>query len=63
MGKIIAKTHGLVAITGASSGIGAAIAKTVARLARRIEKLERLAEEIRSGGGLAYPVPIDLASP
>jgi short-subunit dehydrogenase len=70
MGQIKAKTHGLVAITGASSGIGAAIAKAVASLnfpvallARRIERLERLAEEIRAGGGRAYPLPIDLASP
>lgn len=69
MRQVIPIKQGLVAITGASSGIGASIAKAiaglnypVALLARRIERLERLAREIRAGGGRAYPVPIDLAS-
>lgn len=49
-----------VLITGASSGIGAALAREFARrghgvalVARRLEKLEALAAEIRAGGGRA----------
>jgi short-subunit dehydrogenase len=49
-----------VLITGASSGIGAALAREFARrglhvamLARRLEKLEVLAAELRSSGGQA----------
>nr|CAD6599997.1 NAD(P)-dependent oxidoreductase [Rhizobium sp. Khangiran2] len=48
----------IVLITGASSGIGAGIARelagagaTVMLGARRTDRLEELAEEIRSGGG------------
>jgi short-subunit dehydrogenase len=70
MYQTYAIARGLVAITGASSGIGASIAKAIARqnypvalLARRVERLEQLAEEIRASGGRAYPVPINLASP
>jgi short-subunit dehydrogenase len=54
-------------VTGASSGIGEATARAFAMAgakvvlaARRVERLERLAEEIRSAGGTALPVPTDL---
>lgn len=48
-------------ITGASAGLGWAIAQRLARdgwivalIARRLERLNTLAEEIRSRGGTAY---------
>jgi NADP-dependent 3-hydroxy acid dehydrogenase YdfG len=54
-------------VTGASSGIGEATARefahagaTVVLTARRAHLLEALAEEIRSAGGSALPVPTDL---
>ena len=54
-------------ITGASSGIGESTAREFARAgattvlaARRLERLERLAEEIRKMGGNALPVRTDL---
>lgn len=55
-------------VTGASSGIGAAIARRLARgglrvalAARRRDRLEALAEEIRQAGGEASSFPVDLA--
>lgn len=55
-------------ITGASSGIGRAIAQaiaaegaSVALLARREERLTALSEEITSAGGIAFSIPVDLA--
>ncbi len=55
-------------VTGASSGIGEAVALELARrgwgvilVARRRERLEALAERIASGGGRARAVPQDLA--
>ena len=54
-------------VTGASSGIGEATAREFARAgaitvlaARRMERLERLANEIRDIGGSALPVRTDL---
>src|SRR5690606_13650507 len=57
-------------ITGASSGIGAALAKLlasegveVALAARRIEALEAVAAEIESEGGRARVCPVDVGDP
>ena len=54
-------------VTGASSGLGYRFAKVLAKCgakvaisARRIEKLEALAEEIRNDGGECAVVPIDM---
>ncbi len=54
-------------MTGASSGIGEASARALARAgfrvaiaARRADRLETLAKEIAQEGGLALPVPLDL---
>ena len=54
-------------VTGASSGIGEATARAlaahgaaVALLARRKDRLERLAEEIESDGGRALVLPTDV---
>ena len=63
------KVHGrTILITGASYGIGAALARAVARaggqvvlLARTQEALEHVAAEVRAGGGQARIFPVDLA--
>lgn len=59
-----------IAITGASSGIGMITALLCARAgmpvaiaARRIDRLEQLAIEIRRGGGRAVAVACDVARP
>jgi short-subunit dehydrogenase len=59
-----------VLLTGASSGIGRELALALARRrarlllgARRAERLQALAEEIRAGGGEALYVPGDVAEP
>ena len=57
-------------VTGASQGIGQACAAELARAGARVvagarqqEKLARLVEEIRSEGGQAEAVPLDVSSP
>ena len=57
----------VAAVTGAGSGIGAAIAQRfaaegarVALLARREGRLRELAEQINSGGGTALPIATDV---
>src|SRR3954471_10157342 len=57
-------------VTGASSGIGAATAKMLARegfavalAARREERINELAEEISSSGGKALAIPTDVGDP
>ncbi len=54
-------------ITGASSGLGAHFAKTLARAgaivgiaARRLERLDALAREIEASGGTAVPIEMDV---
>src|SRR3954470_14889886 len=56
-------------VTGASSGIGAATAKMLARegfavalAARREERINELAEEISSSGGKALAIPTDVGN-
>jgi NAD(P)-dependent dehydrogenase (short-subunit alcohol dehydrogenase family) len=56
-------------VTGSSSGIGAGIADgfaeegaTVVLAARRADRLQAIAEQIRNKGGAAIPVPTDLTS-
>jgi NADP-dependent 3-hydroxy acid dehydrogenase YdfG len=60
-------TGKVVIITGASSGFGAAAAKQfseegckVVLAARRIERLEEIAEGIRAAGGEALPISMDV---
>jgi short-subunit dehydrogenase len=59
-----------ILITGASYGIGAALARVIARaggrvvlLARTRDALGQVAEEVRSAGGQACVYPVDLADP
>ena len=56
-------------VTGASSGLGARMAKVlsahgakVGLAARRVNRLEALADEIREHGGQAYAVELDVAN-
>jgi 3-oxoacyl-[acyl-carrier protein] reductase len=57
-------------VTGASQGIGEAIARLLARQGARVviaarnqEKLGRLAGEIGSAGGFAHPLALDVSRP
>lgn len=57
----------VILITGASSGIGEAAARVFAQegyqvvlAARRLGRLEALAQEIQSGGGAALPIECDV---
>ena len=59
-----------ICITGASSGIGAATAIACARAgmpvvlaARRTDRLEALADQIRASGGQALPIACDVTDP
>lgn len=54
-------------VTGASSGLGRRFAEVIAAsgakvavTARRVARLEALAEEIRSAGGVAEPIALDM---
>jgi NAD(P)-dependent dehydrogenase (short-subunit alcohol dehydrogenase family) len=60
----------VIAITGASAGIGRATALRLARdgasvaiCARRLDRLEEVADEIRKAGGRALPVVADVTQP
>lgn len=62
-----ASTGEVIIVTGASSGIGEATARLfgqrgyrVVLAARRQERLEIIAREIRQGGGQALPLPTDV---
>ena len=63
-------TGKVVLVTGASSGFGAAAARLFARngcrlvlAARRLDRLQGLANEIREEGGQALPVSMDVSRP
>jgi 3-oxoacyl-[acyl-carrier protein] reductase len=63
-------TSRIAFVTGASRGIGKACALALSRAGARVavaarnrEKLDEVAREIRSGGGEAFVVEIDIASP
>lgn len=58
----------VIVVTGASSGVGRAVARAfgaqrarVAVLARNVDALQRCAEEIESAGGEALVCPVDMA--
>jgi 3-oxoacyl-[acyl-carrier protein] reductase len=57
-------------VTGASRGIGAAIAKRLAKdglhviaVARTLDKLQQVCDEIKAEGGTADPMGVDIADP
>ncbi len=58
----------VIAITGASAGVGRAVARRLARsghklglIARNEERLQRTAQEVRERGGQALVLPLDVA--
>lgn len=60
----------IIFISGASSGFGEDAARLFARegaivilAARRMERLTAIAEEIRTAGGQAFAIPLDLSEP
>lgn len=66
-GAPVART---VVVTGASSGIGAAIARQLGELgfrvalgARRLERIEDVAKEVEAAGGAAFAHALDVADP
>lgn len=67
--KIFDLTGRVAVITGASSGLGVQMSKALARqganiviLARRMEKLEKVAEEIRALGVKCLPIRCDVTN-
>ena len=63
-------TRPVALVTGASSGIGAALAREFARhgydlvlVARRVEPMTRLAEELAAHGSAATVIPADFSRP
>jgi short-subunit dehydrogenase len=62
-------TNGCAVVTGASSGIGLEFARVLARrghpvvaVARRLDRLQKLAKEACAGGGRIEPLAADLAT-
>jgi short-subunit dehydrogenase len=58
----------LILVTGASTGIGAAGAKALARAGARVvlqarsaDRLGEVADQINAAGGQAFPVPVDVS--
>jgi NADP-dependent 3-hydroxy acid dehydrogenase YdfG len=62
--------HRVAAVTGASAGLGVAIALAFAKLgwsvalgARREQRLHTVAEQVRAGGSMAFAHPLDVTRP
>ena len=60
----------IIIVTGASAGIGAATARTLARdgatvilAARRLDRLDAIRDEITKNGGHAFVIPTDINNP